>query len=90
MSLPESAENSAGPVGRSLVTACSPVELGELIPFTSLSLPDYTMALAFEAEHVFTNLLRLSDHESHVPVVIKVGADALQVASVSAATRANW
>lgn len=82
-SLGPRADVAAGPVGKSIVAACSPVELGEAIPFTTLSLPDYTMALAFEAEHVFTNLLRLSDHEAHVPVVIKVGADAVQVASVS-------
>lgn len=41
------------------------------------------MALAYEADHVFTNLLRLSDHGAHVPVVVKLGMDALQVASVS-------
>lgn len=41
------------------------------------------MALAYEAEHVFTNLLCLSDHEQQVPVVVKLGHDCMQVASVS-------
>jgi len=41
------------------------------------------MALAYEAEHVFTNLLCLSDHEQQVPVVVKLGHDCMQIASVS-------
>lgn len=41
------------------------------------------MALAYEAEHVFTNLLWLSDHERQVPVVVKLGHDCIQIASVS-------
>jgi hypothetical protein len=45
------------------------------------------MALAYEANHVFTNLLRMSDHESHVPVVVKLGVDSMQVASVSSSFR---
>jgi hypothetical protein len=31
---------------------------------------------------VFTNLMSLSDHEMQVPVVVKLGHDCLQVASV--------
>lgn len=69
-----------------VMAACSPSELAEAIPFTNLYLPDYTMALAYQADHVFTNLLRLSDHESHVPTVVKLGTDSLQVASVSKPT----
>jgi hypothetical protein len=41
------------------------------------------MELAYEADHVFTNLLCLSDHEMQVPVVVKLGHDCLQIASVS-------
>jgi hypothetical protein len=40
------------------------------------------MELAYEADHVFTNLMSLSDHEMQVPVVVKLGHDCLQVASV--------
>lgn len=65
------------------MAASSPAELAEFIPFTSLALPDYTMALAYEADHVFTNLLCLADHEQQVPVVVKLGHDCMQVASVS-------
>lgn len=68
-------------IGKSVVAASSPAELAEFIPFTSLALPDHTMALAYEADHVFTNLLCLSDHEMQVPVVVKLGDDCLQVAS---------
>jgi neurofibromin 1 len=72
-----------GPVGRSVITACSPSELGETIPFTNLNLPDFTMNLAFEADHVFTNLLKVSNHEAQMPVVVKLGITCLQIASVS-------
>lgn len=41
------------------------------------------MNLAFEADHVFTNLLKLSTHEAQMPVVVKLGLTCLQVASVS-------
>lgn len=71
------------PVGRTIVAVSSPSELAESIPFTSLALPEYTMALAYEADHVFTNLLYVSEREAQVPVVVKLGQDALQVASVS-------
>ena len=70
-------------IGNNVVAASSPAELAEFIPFTSLALPEYTMALAYEADHVFTNLLCLSDHEQQVPVVVKLGHDCLQIASVS-------
>ena len=79
----QSTDCIGGPVGQHLVTACSPAELAAAIPFTNLYLPTYTMALAYEADHVFTNLLRMSDHDSHVPVVVKLGVDSMQVASVS-------
>lgn len=79
----QSTDPIGGPVGQHLVTACSPSELAVAIPFTKLYLPTYTMALAYEADHVFTNLLRMSDHDSHVPVVVKLGVDSMQVASVS-------
>nr|XP_031861450.1 uncharacterized protein CI109_003054 [Kwoniella shandongensis]KAA5528522.1 hypothetical protein CI109_003054 [Kwoniella shandongensis] len=69
------------PIGKNVVSASSPTELGELIPFTSLLLPEHTMALAFEAEHVFTNLLCLSDHDMQLPVVVKLSHDCLQIAS---------
>ncbi len=45
------------------------------------------MALAFEADHVFTNLLCLADHDRQVPVVVKLGHDCIQIASVSYSTR---
>lgn len=80
---PALADSAGGPVGQNLVSACSPAELAVAIPFTNLYLPTYTMALAYEADHVFTNLLRMSDHDSHVPVVVKLGIDSMQVASVS-------
>ena len=57
-------------------------ELAEFIPFSNLALPEYTMSLAYEADHVFTNLLCLAEHEQHVPVVVKLGHDCLQIASV--------
>jgi neurofibromin 1 len=69
-------------VGKQIISASSPSELAESIPFTSLSLPELTMELAFEARHVFTNLLSTSDHEHHVPVVAKLGNDCLQIGSV--------
>lgn len=69
-------------MGKQVIAASSPAELAEFIPFTSLALPEYTMALAYEAEHVFTNLLCLSDHEQQVPVVVKLGHDCMQIASV--------
>ncbi|OCF40958.1 neurofibromin 1 [Kwoniella heveanensis CBS 569] len=68
-------------VGKNVVAASSPSELADFIPFTSLALPEYTMALAYEADHVFTNLLCIADHEMQVPVVVKLGHDSLQVAS---------
>jgi len=40
------------------------------------------MSMAYEADHVFTDLLCLSDHGQQVPVVVKLGHDCLQVASV--------
>jgi neurofibromin 1 len=73
----------ASPFGKQIVAASSPAELAEFIQFSSLALPEYTMALAYEAEHVFTNLLCLSDHEQQVPVVVKLGHDCMQIASVS-------
>ncbi|WVF65508.1 hypothetical protein IAT40_000236 [Kwoniella sp. CBS 6097] len=69
------------PVAKNVVAASSPSELADFIPFTSLALPEYTMALAYEADHVFTNLLCIADHEMQVPVVVKLGHDSLQVAS---------
>ncbi|KAK8844111.1 hypothetical protein IAR55_006905 [Kwoniella newhampshirensis] len=69
------------PIGKNMLAASSPSELGESIPFTSLLLPDHTMALAFEAEHVFTNLLCLADHDMQLPVVVKLSHDCLQIAS---------
>jgi neurofibromin 1 len=74
---------SAPSVGKTVVAASSPAELAEFITFSSLALPEYTMALAYEAEHVFTNLLMLSDHEQQIPVVVKLGHDCMQIASVS-------
>ena len=71
------------PAGKNIVAVSSPAELAEFIPFTSLALPEGTMILAYEAEHVFTNLLCLLDHEKQVPVVVKLGHDCMQVASVS-------
>ncbi|ORY28775.1 hypothetical protein BCR39DRAFT_533800 [Naematelia encephala] len=68
-------------IGKNVVAASSPAELAEIIPFTSLALPEFTMALAYEADHVFTNLLTLTDHQQQVPVVVKLGYDCLQVAS---------
>jgi neurofibromin 1 len=70
-------------VGKSVITACSPSELGETVPFTNLNLPDFTMNLAFEADHVFTNLLKVSTHEAQMPVIVKLGITCLQIASVS-------
>lgn len=70
-------------VGKTVIAASSPAELAEFITFSSLALPEYTMALAYEAEHVFTNLLMLSDHEQQIPVVVKLGHDCMQIASVS-------
>lgn len=72
---------ASSPVGKTIVAASSPAELAEFIPFTSLALPDLTMALAYEADRVFTNVLSLIDHEMQVPVVVKLGHDCLQVAS---------
>lgn len=66
-----------------VVGASSPAELAEAIPFTTLALPEYTLSLAYEADHVFTNLLCLSDHQHQVPVVVKLGHDCLQIATVS-------
>ncbi|WOO81456.1 Neurofibromin [Vanrija pseudolonga] len=66
---------------KNIVGASSPAELAEFVPFTTLMLPEHTLALAFEADHVFTNLLWLADHESQMPVVVKLGDDCLQVAS---------
>lgn len=40
------------------------------------------MSLAYEADHVFTNLLYISDHKQEMPVVVKLGHDCLQIASV--------
>ena len=67
--------------GKNVIGASSPAELAEFVPFTSLALPEATMILAYEAEHVFTNLLCLLDHEKQVPVVVKLGHDCMQVAS---------
>jgi len=73
---------AVGPsVGKSVVAASSPGELADLIPYTTLALPDRTMALAFDAEHVFTHLLCITDHEMQVPVVVKLGSDCIQVAT---------
>lgn len=41
------------------------------------------MALAYETDHVFENLLKLSDHDSHIPIVLKLGSSSMQIASVS-------
>lgn len=68
-------------IGKSVVAAASPAELADFIPYSTLALPERTMALAFEAEHVFTNLLTIADHEMQVPVVVKLGNDCLQIAS---------
>ncbi len=69
--------------GQILMAASSPAELAECIPFTSLALPEYTLSLAYEADHVFTNLLFVSEHQQEMPVVVKLGHDCLQIASVS-------
>ncbi|OXB36317.1 neurofibromin 1 [Cryptococcus neoformans] len=71
----------SAPVGKSVVAASSPSELVDHIPFSSLALPEHTMALAYEADHVFTNLVCLSDHGMQIPVVVKLGHDCLQIAS---------
>lgn len=71
------------PIGKNVVAASSPAELAESIPFSSLALPEYTLSLAYEADHVFTNLLYLTDHKHEMPVVVKLGHDCLQIASVS-------
>lgn len=71
----------APPAGKSVVAVSSPGELADLIPYTTLALPERTMALAFDAEHVFTNLLCITDHEMQVPVVVKLGSDCIQVAT---------
>ncbi|WWD06786.1 hypothetical protein V865_004881 [Kwoniella europaea PYCC6329] len=68
-------------IGKNVIACSSPSELADSIPFTSLALPEYTMALAYEADHVFTNLLCVADHEMQVPVVVKLGHDSLQIAS---------
>nr|XP_018259204.1 neurofibromin 1 [Kwoniella dejecticola CBS 10117]OBR81362.1 neurofibromin 1 [Kwoniella dejecticola CBS 10117] len=68
-------------VGKNVIACSSPSELADFIPFTSLALPEYTMALAFEADHVFTNLLCVADHETQVPVIVKQGHGSLQIAS---------
>ncbi|EIW67076.1 hypothetical protein TREMEDRAFT_69974 [Tremella mesenterica DSM 1558] len=67
--------------GKNVIAASSPTELADSIPFTSLVLPEHTMALAYEADNVFTNLLCLTDHEMQVPVVVKLGHDCIQIAS---------
>ena len=67
--------------GKNVIGVSSPAELAEFVPFTSLALPEATMILAYEAEHVFTNLLCLLDHEKQVPVIVKLGYDCMQVAS---------
>lgn len=82
-SCPETHQVSGAPVGKSVVAASSPSELVDHIPFSSLALPEHTMALAYEADHVFTNLVCLSDHGMQIPVVVKLGHDCLQIASVS-------
>ncbi|ODN95826.1 neurofibromin 1 [Cryptococcus wingfieldii CBS 7118] len=69
------------PVGKNVAAASSPGELVDHIQFTSLALPEHTMVLAYEADHVFTNLVCLSEHGMQVPVVVKLGHDCLQVAS---------
>ena len=69
-------------LGSNVVSISSPAELAEVIPFTSLELPESTLSLAFEADHVFTNLLLLADHDRQTPVVVKLGHDYLQIASV--------
>lgn len=73
-----------------MIAASSPSELAEVIPFSSLALPEYTIALAFEADHVFTNLLCLADHGRQVPVVVKLGHDCIQVASVNRLLSCCW
>lgn len=82
-SCPVAYQVSGAPVGKNVVAASSPSELVDHIPFSSLALPEHTMALAYEADHVFTNLVCLSDHGMQIPVVVKLGQDCLQVASVS-------
>jgi hypothetical protein len=72
-----------GPVGKTIVAVCSPSELGESIPFTTLHFPDYTMNLAYNTDTVFTNLLKVSDHDSHTPIIVKLGVECLQMATVS-------
>jgi neurofibromin 1 len=42
------------------------------------------VSLSYDAEHVFTNVQLISDYEQEVPVVLKLGNDCLQIASVSA------
>lgn len=56
--------------------------MAESIAFTSLALPEHTLELAYEADNVFTGLHVLADHEQQVPVVVKLGHDCLQIASV--------
>ena len=68
---------------RNIVAACSPRELQNCIPVSSLVLPDYTMELAYEAVETFTNFMLVGDHEMHVMVGVKVGETCLQVGLVS-------
>ena len=76
----------APPVGKTIIAASKPEELTEFIPYTTLDLPEYTLALAYDSDHVWTNVLYFSDHEHQVPVVVKMGPDCLQIASVSGNT----
>ena len=70
------------PFGKHLAAVCSLGELAEVIPYTAIALPHSTMELAFEPEHVFTGLLRVSDHERQIPVILRLDQVYAQVASV--------
>jgi hypothetical protein len=77
------ADSKGGPVGKEIVSVCSPSELGETIPFTTLHFSDYTMDLAYNADTVFTNLFLVAGHGSLCSIVAKLGGDSLQLATVS-------
>lgn len=77
------ADGKGGPVGKEIVSVCSPSELGESIPFTTLHFSEYTMDLAYNADTVFTNLFLVAAHGSLCPIIAKLGGDSLQLATVS-------